>query len=66
MIELDGLHFAIELQFIMRTIFGKQQSVEQFCIQLKVVYFGMPVIHICFSYEFVFLAVFMSYRFAYE
>jgi hypothetical protein len=58
MTELDGLHFAIELQFIMRTIFGKQQpSVEQFSIQLKVVYFGMPVIHICFSHEFVFLAI---------
>jgi len=54
MIELDSLHFATELQFIMRTIFGKQQpSVEQFFFQLKVIYFGMLVNHSCFSYEFV-------------
>jgi len=40
MIELDNLHFATELQFIMRTISGKQQpSVEQFSIQLKVLLF---------------------------
>jgi hypothetical protein len=59
MIELDSLHFATELQFIMRTIFGKQQpSVEQFSIQFKVVYFGMLVIHSCFSHEFVFYCCF--------
>jgi len=43
----------------MHTVFGKQQpSVEQFYIQLKVVYFGMLVIHSCFSHEFVFSCYF--------
>jgi len=59
MIELDSLHFATELQFIMLTIFGKQQpSVEQFSFQLKVIYFGMLVSHSCFSYDFVFSCYF--------
>ena len=59
MIELHSLHFAAELHFIMRTIFGKQRpSVEQFSIQFKVVYFGLLVIHSCFSHEFVFSCYF--------
>lgn len=60
-IELDSLHFATELQFIMRTIFGKQQpSVELFFIQFKVVYFGMLVNRSCFTHGFVVLAIYMS------